>query len=185
MKNKRQFLVSAFCRLTDLFASNNKTAGANDVCGGVLVSPPHLPFCVHSKSKANKEALGLDLPVLIHRINVTQTTTSCSIKLLFSTRNRKVSESESVRINFCSNPESVRIFMKVSEFQGMKKFSKPESVRIWMCQNLLWPEGVRNLKCQTWMCQNRIVSEFFEIGKCQNYVNLEGVRIWMCQNWKV
>ena len=42
-------------------------------------------------------------------------------------RNLKVSESKSVRINFCSNPESVRIWMR----QNLK-VSEPDSVRTFM-----------------------------------------------------
>ena len=117
------------------------------------------------------------------------------IRVGWRCQNLKVSESQFLTILFqswkCQNlkesePESVRIWKcqswivsKCSETGTCHNF------KVWQCQNLLWPEGVRNLKCQTWMCQNRIVSEFFETGKCQNYINPEGVRIWMCQNRKV
>ena len=89
----------------------------------------------------------------------------------------KVSESECVRIPIFDN------------FVPILKVSESECVRIWMCQNLLWPKGVRNLKSQTWMCQNWIVSELYQTGNVRIILILkvsesECVRTGRCKNFQ-
>ena len=126
-----------------------------------------------------------------------QTTTPASI--LGKAKNKILDEKhKSVRMNFCSNPESIRIWkcqnLKVSEsiFVSIQKVSESENVRIRKCQNLKVSESFfvsihkvsESENVRIWKCQNLKVSESesVRIGKCQNQFLFQS---WKCLNLKV